>query len=144
MPAEARPRARKLPSGKWQLRYKDAADGYRSGGVHESKTAALNHYRDVIEPSLHGRPTARRDLTLQGLADVFLERHGTIAKPRTIETLRGRLSRPLAKFGTVPLSDLEGMTDELAGFASTLPERYRYSVVSALRRRARQASATAT
>jgi integrase len=33
----------------------------------------------------------------------------------------------------VPLADLEGMTDEIAGFSAGLPERYRYSVVSALR-----------
>jgi integrase len=36
-------------------------------------------------------------------------------------------------FGAVPLADLEGMTDEIAAFAASLPDRYRYSVVSALR-----------
>lgn len=133
MPAEARPRVRKLPSGKWQLRYKDAAGHYASGGAHDSKTAAFKHYDENIRPELDGRPQPRRDLTLQDLADVFLERHGKITSPRTITTLRGRLACPLDEFGDVPLADLERMTDELAGFAAKLPERYRYSVVSALR-----------
>ncbi len=133
MPAEARPRVRKLPSGKWQLRFQDVDGNAKSGGAHESKTAAFKHYRDEIEPELDGRPAARRDITLQELADVFLERHAAIAQPRTIVTIRGRLSRPLEAFGTTPLADFERMTDEIAGFAAKLPERYRYSVVSALR-----------
>jgi hypothetical protein len=41
MPADARPRVRKLPSGRRQLRY--TVDGVvRSGGVFASKTEALN------------------------------------------------------------------------------------------------------
>ena len=133
MPAEQRGDARRLPSGKWQLRYRDATGRYGSGGVFGSKTEALNHYRDVVEPGLRGRPVARRDITVQELADVFLDRHGKVVTARTIRTLRGRLSRPLRAFGTVRLSEIEGMTDEIAGFAADLPERYRYSVVSALR-----------
>lgn len=133
MPAEARGHARRLSSGKWQLRYYGRDGKRRSGGVFATRTEALNHYRDVIEPELHGRPAARRDLTFQELADVFLDRHSKIASARTIETLRGRLARPLKDFGAVPLADVEGMTDELAGFAAALPDRYRYSVVSALR-----------
>lgn len=65
--------------------------------------------------------------------ETFLERHGKLAKPATIETLRWRLRRPLDDYGDVPLADLEHMTDELAAFASQLPDRYRYSVMSALR-----------
>jgi integrase len=72
-------------------------------------------------------------VTLSELVAVFFERHGTITKPRTIETLRWRLRRPLDAYGDVPLADLERMTDELAGFAAKLPERFRYSVMSALR-----------
>jgi integrase len=133
MPAEARGHARRLASGKWQLRYYDRAGTRRTGGAFDSKTEALNHYRDVIEPELHGRATARRDLTLQQLADLFLHRHAKVVTARTAKSLRERLARPLSTFGTVPLSDLEGMTDELAGFAAGLPERYRYSVMSAFR-----------
>jgi len=133
MPAEQRGHARKLPSGKWQLRYRDRAGAYHSGGAFGSKTEALNHYRDAVEPELNGRPAARRDLTLQELADTFLDRHSKVASDRTIRTLRGRLSRPLDEFGTVRLDEFERMADDGAAFAATLPERYRYSVVSALR-----------
>ena len=133
MPAEARGHVRKLPSGKWQLRYYDSKGGRRSGGAFSTKSEAWAHYRDVVEPELQGRLTARRDLTLSELVETFLERHGKLAKPATIETLRWRLRRPLDAYGDVPLADLEHMTDELAAFASQLPDRYRYSVMSALR-----------
>ena len=133
MPAEARGHARKLPSGKWQLRWYDKDGGRRSGGAFPSKSAALNHYRDVIESGLKGSPAARRDVTLRELADVFLDRHAKIAQPRTIRALRERLKRPLEDFGNVALVEFERMTDELAGFAAKLPDRYRYSVMSALR-----------
>jgi integrase len=133
MPAEARGHVRKLPSGKWQLRYYDKDRGHRAGGVFPSRTAALNHYRDVIEPELHGRPAVRRDLTFSELVDVFLEPHEKGATAKTITTLRGRLSRPKEAFKDVPLAELEHMTDEIAGFAAKLPDRYRYMVMSAFR-----------
>jgi hypothetical protein len=85
--------------------YYDRKGVRHSGGAFPSKSEAWNHYRDVVEPELLGRPAARRDLTLTQLVDAFLERH--TATPRTITTLRGRLSRPLDKFGTTPLADLE-------------------------------------
>ena len=132
MPAEARARARKLPSGRWQLRY--TVDGQvRSGGAFNSRTEALNHYRDVIEPELDGSGPVRRDVTLQDLADTFLQRHGAIAKPVTVATLRARLVRPLDTFGTTRVVELERMADEIAGFAAALPERFRYSIMSAFR-----------
>ena len=132
MPAEARPRARRLPSGRWQLCY--TVDGeVRSGGAFASKTEALNRYRDVIEPELQGRAVARRDVTLTELVDTYLERHGKVAEPTTVATLRWRMKRPLEDFGDTALVDLERMTDEIAGFAATLPERFRYPIMSAFR-----------
>lgn len=132
MPAAARGRARRLPSGRWQLRYQDRDGNPASGGVFGSKTAALNHYRDVIEPQLGGlEPT--RELTLAELVEVYLARHAAIRSPSTIETLRARLRRPVAAYGDVPLRQLERMGGELADFAAQLPERFRYSVMSALR-----------
>jgi hypothetical protein len=133
MPAEARGHVRKLPSGKSQLRYYDSKGARHSGGAFPTKSEAWNHYRDVIEPELNGRPAARRDLTLRELVDVFLERHGKIATPRTIRTLRERLRRPLDDYGDTPLAEFEYMTDELAGLAALLSDRYRYSVMSAQR-----------
>lgn len=133
MPADAREQIRKLPSGKWQLRYLDREGVRRSGGAFPSKSAARAHFNDEIKPELEGRPVARRDLTLQDLVDVFLERHESVATARTVKTVRGRMKAPLETFGRTPLSELERMTDEIAGFAAKLPERYRYSVVSAFR-----------
>lgn len=117
MPADARGHARKLPSGKWQLRWYDRDGRRRSGGAFPSKSAALNHYRDVIEPGLNGRAVARRDLTYSELVQVFLERHAIVAKPRTIAELRWRLKQSEEKFGDVPLAELERMADEVAGYA---------------------------
>ena len=132
MPAEARGHVRKLPSGKWQLRYYDAKGGHRSGGAFPTKSEAWAQYREVIEPELHGR-VVRRDVTLSELVDKFLDRHGKIANPRTVRTLRERLKRPLDDYGDTRLVELENMTDELAALAASLPDRYRYSVMSALR-----------
>jgi integrase len=132
MPAEARGHVRKLPSGKWQLRYYDSKGAHRSGGAFSTKSEAWAHYRDVVEPELHGR-VVRRDVTLSKLVDTFLDRHSKIANPRTIRTLRERLKRPLDDYGDTPLVELENMTDELAALAAGLPDRYRYSVMSALR-----------
>lgn len=133
MPAEARGHVRKLPSGKWQLRYYDSKGARHSGGAFPTKSEAWKHYDDVVKPELSGTPAARRDVTLTELVDVFLERHGKIAKASTIDTLRWRLKRPVEDFGTVPLAELERMTDELAAFAARLPDRFRYSVMSSLR-----------
>jgi integrase len=131
MPAEARGHVRKLPSGKWQLRWYDREGRRRSGGAFPTRSEALRHYRDVIESELNGAPPRRRDVTLRELADTFLARH--VASDRTIATLRHRLARPLGRFGDVPVVELERMGDELAAFEATLPERFRYAVMSALR-----------
>src|SRR5262245_8184295 len=112
MPAEARGHVRKLPSGKWQLRYYNRNGRHRSGGVFASKTEALNHYRDVVEPEISGKPIARRDFTLAELVDTFLDRHEMVAQPATIATLRNRMKRPLDEFGDTGLVDFERMTDE--------------------------------
>ena len=104
-----------------------------SGGAFPSKSAARAHYRDVIEPGLNGKPVARRDLTYSGLVDVFLERHAIVARPRTITELRWRLKQSEAKFGTVPLVELEGMSDEIAGFAVLISDRLRYPLMAAFR-----------
>jgi integrase len=133
MPAEARGHVRKLPSGKWQLRYYDQKGVRHSGGAFPTKSEAWAHYRAVLEPELQGRVAARRDLTLTDLVDTFLDRHGKVAAPRTIRAIRERMKRPLDKYGDTLLVDLEHMTDDLAGFASRLPDRYRHAVMSAFR-----------
>lgn len=133
MPAERREQIRRLPSGKWQLRFYDRQGVRHSGGAFTSQSAARAHYRNVIEPQLSGRRPARRDVTLDELAETFLERHGKIRTARTVRTLRERLQRPLRRFGDVPLVELEGMADEIAQFVAGLPDRYRHPVVLAFR-----------
>ncbi len=133
MPAESKEQIRKLPSGKWQLRYYDRNGSRHSAGAFPSKSAARAHYRDVVEPELAGRVSARRDLTFTELVDTFLERHAKVTTPRTVRTLRERLQRPLKTFGEVPLADLDGMTDEVAAFVLTLPDRFRHPVMLAFR-----------
>lgn len=133
MPATQRGHARRLPSGRWQLRYRDRHGAYHSGGVFPSRTAALDHYRDTIAPRLRGEPEAKPDLTLAELAEVYLERHGQVRSPSTIRTLCHRLKRPLDAYGDVTLSELEGMSGELADFRGTLPPRFAHDVMRALR-----------
>ena len=123
----------RTPAGRWRLRYYDRKGARHSAGVYRTQAEARQHFSDVIKPALDGRPAARRDLTFSGLVDVFLERHAVVAKPRTIAELRWRLNQSEAKFGTVPLVELEGMADEIAGWAVSLSERLRYPIMAALR-----------
>jgi integrase len=133
MPAAQRGSARRLPSGKWQLRYYTADGERHTGGAFKSKSEALNHYRNAIEPRLNGEPEPTPELTFAELVDVYLERHGKIRSDSTIRTLRHRLHRPLDTFGTVPLGELEGMSGEIADFRGTLPPRFAHDVMRALR-----------
>lgn len=132
MPATQRGHARRLPSGKWQLRFYDADGNRKTGGSFPSKTAALDHFRNVIEPRLNGAEPVR-ELTLAELVDVYLQRHGQIRSQSTIRTLRHRLARPLAIYGAVTLRELEGMGGDLADFRATLPPRFAHDVMRALR-----------
>src|SRR5262245_16672549 len=133
MPATQRGHVRRLPSGRWQLRYYDANGARKTGGSFPSKSAALDHFRDTIEPRLHsGGPD--RDLTFAAfVADVYLPRHSKIRKANTIRALRERLARPLEAYGDVPLRELERMADDLAEFRTGLPPRFAHDVMRALR-----------
>src|SRR4029453_9803252 len=81
MPATQRGHARRLPSGKRQLRYYDAEGERKTGGVFASKSAALDHYRDTIVPG-GSRDRSSDPETFAELVDVYLERHGRIRRPR--------------------------------------------------------------
>jgi hypothetical protein len=133
MPATQRGHARRLPSGKWQLRYYDADGNRATGGTFPSKTAALDHYRDEIEPRLNGTPEPVAELTLTEFVDLYLERHAAVVRSRTIGTLRQRLGYATSAYGDVPLAELERMSGEVADWQRQLPVRSRYGIVSALR-----------
>jgi integrase len=84
-------------------------------------------------PELRGEPPTAPNLTLSGLVAVYLPRHASNVRPRTIETLRQRLGLAVRAFGDVPLRDLERMSGDIASWQARLPERSRYGVVRALR-----------
>jgi integrase len=122
----------RLPSGHWRLRWYDN-EGARRSKSFLSKSAAARHYREIIEPQLRGEAPAPPDLTLSDFLPLYLERHAASVRTRTIEALRWRLSVATEAFGTVPLSDLERMSGEVASWCATLPERSRYGIVQAFR-----------
>ena len=76
---------------------------------------------------------------------LYLERHSATVRPRTITSLRERLSHQrqledgdecrcaTCAFGDIPLRDLERMSGELAGWRAKLPERWRRDVMQAVR-----------
>jgi integrase len=132
MPAEQRGQLRKLDSGKYQLRFYDADGKRRSGGVFPTRTAALNHFRDVIDPALTGEAPPS-DVTLAAFVETYLARHAATRRPRTIKTLRERLDRATERFGEEPLRDLERMSGEIADWCADLPDRTRYGIMQALR-----------
>jgi integrase len=133
MPAIQRGSTRKLASGKHQLRYYDQDGNRRTGGVFASKSAAMQHYRQVIEPRLNGVEPSAPELTFTELVDVYLQRHAQVRSPATVRTLRHRLKRPLDAYGDVQLRELEGMGGDLADFRATLPPRFAHDVMRALR-----------
>jgi integrase len=98
-----------------------------------SKSAALQYFRDVIEPELRGETPAAPELTLAELVDLYLERHAASVRARTIYSLRERLSHAVTAFGDVPLRDLERMPSEIAGWKARQPERVAHARAAALR-----------
>src|SRR5215207_6214851 len=133
MPPIQRGQAYRLGPNKWGLRYYDAAGERRRKSPFPSKSAALTHYRDVIEPQLRGEPAATPDLTLAEFVPIYLERHAATVRPPTIVTLTKRLKHATRAFGPVPLRDLERMSGEIAAWQARLPERSRYGIVQAFR-----------
>lgn len=133
MPAVQRGQAYKLGKGRWGLRYYDVAGVRRRKSPFPSKSAALDHFRDVIEPELRGEPAPMPELTLAGLVGLYLDRHAAEVSERTVETLRERLAHATKAFGDVPLRDLERMSGELAGWKARQSDRSRYGRVQALR-----------
>ena len=134
MPAIQRGQAYRLKGGGWGLRYYVNGTRRRAKGRRwETKSAALRHFRDVIEPRLRGEPEPTPELTLAELVERYLDRHAATVRTRTIVLLRERLAYATRVYGDVPLRDLERMSGELAAWQAKLPERSRYGIVQALR-----------
>jgi integrase len=133
MPAIQRGQAYRLGPNRWGLRYYDAAGARRRKSPFPSKSAALAHFRDIIEPELRGEPAPMPELTLAEFVPLYLERHSASVRTRTIATLRERLRHALTAYGEVPLRDLERMSGDLAGWRARQPEGVRYARMAALR-----------
>lgn len=133
MPPTQRGEAYRLAPGKWGLRYYDAGGVRRRKSPFASKSAALDHFRHVVEPQLRGDAPVDPELTLTELVELYLDRHAASVRSRTIVTLRERLMYATRPFGDVALRDLERMSGELATWQARLPERSRYGIVQALR-----------
>ncbi len=133
MPATQRGQAYRLGPNRWGLRYYDATGARRRKSPFPSKSAALTHYRQIIEPRLRGDAPAVPQLTLAEFVPLYLERHAASVRGRTIAILRERLAYAVRAYGDVPLSDLERMSGELASWSATLSEGSRYGIVQALR-----------
>jgi hypothetical protein len=96
MPAIQRGQAYRLGPNRWGLRYYDADGARRRKSPFPSKSAALAHYRDVIEPELRGEPAPMPELTLAEFVPLYLEHHAASVRPRTILELRKRLRYAVA------------------------------------------------
>jgi integrase len=82
---------------------------------------------------LRGEPAALPELTLTELIDLYLQRHSATVRAKTIITLRERLRYATDAFGTIPLTELQRMSGEVASWRSQLPERSRHGITAALR-----------
>jgi integrase len=134
MPATQRGQAYRLAPNRWGLRYRDATGKRHRKSPFPSKSAALTHFRDAIEPELRGDPAPAPDLTLAEFVPLYLERHGANGvRQRTIDALRWRLGVATTAYGDVTLRDLERMSGEIAAWRTTLPERSRFAITAALR-----------
>lgn len=134
MPAEQRGEPYRVRGG-YGLRFYDR-DGvrrrFRPSPPFPSKTAARNHWRDVLGPQLHGLAVAQPDRTLSDFVEQFLSAKAATVEPITVRTLRIRLAYATRTFGDVPLRELERQSRELAEWSATLGGM-RYPVMNALR-----------
>jgi len=129
MPADQHGQPYRTQKG-WGLRWYDEHGRRRRRSGFESRSAALAWYRDVERKRMLGQSPVE-PLTLREFSDRYLERYEAMRSPVSVQTLRWRLARPLAEFGDVKLSELR--TGELATWEASLPSRFRYAVVRALR-----------
>src|SRR5215831_9169002 len=82
---------------------------------------------------VQGLPPARALAAAEAVNERQDEEDLLVAKPRTITELRWRLKQSESKFGALPLSELEGMSDEIAGWAVTISDRLRHPLMAAFR-----------
>ena len=96
-----------------------------------NKTEARRWFEQNVAPRLRrGAPSP--SVTFDAFCEIFLDRHD--GSERTVETLRERLAPARQTFGSWPLRDLEGASDDIARWRAKLPtESARYRHTRALR-----------
>lgn len=163
MPAEQRGSAYRLKTkGKWGVRWREHGRLHRKTSFN-SKTEALNYYRDEIAPRLAGRGGEGRRLTFREFTIKYLDAHSANVQASTIHTLRERLGLPadphqpraarqhhtqstattrasrrthktaMEAFGDLTLRELENAAADIAAWRATLPEGSRYGTTQAIR-----------
>lgn len=130
MPARQRGSAYRRKSG-WAVRWYEGGRR-RARGRFSSKQEALDYFSEQIAPRLGLAFSQEPSPSMAEFAERFLAAYAAEVDPRTVRTLRERLRRPLAAFGSRSLGDLERSIPELAAWAAGLPEGYRPKVMGAL------------
>lgn len=133
MPATQRGQVDAIAAKKWRLRWYTRDGRRRSKQPFPSKSAAWKWFREEVEPSLAPGSAGKPDLPLSEFVGLFLTRRSGALRARTIQTLTERLRHAERVFGQVPLSELEGMVDEIAGWHAAQPSGAAYGRMSAFR-----------
>ena len=136
MPARQRGTVVKLPSGRWGVRYYDEHGRRPRPGV---SWATKTEARDWLERKLEEVDALRRGdsvverrremPTFSELCEEYLAQHA--AEENTIRTLRARLKRARATFGTTKVDRI--VVEEVRRWRKTLPERSAWHYTKALR-----------
>ncbi|MBA3402305.1 MAG: site-specific integrase [Actinobacteria bacterium] len=130
MPSEQRGSVYTTATAGHGIRWIDETGQRRRQAGFSSPSKARAWFRDVELPRMRGG-LVNEPLTLREFSERYIARYEADRSPVTVATLKARLVRPLAEFGGVNLADLR--TGELAAWEATLPPRFRYAVVRALR-----------
>ena len=117
MPATQRGQAYKLGPGHWGLRYYDEDGIRRRKSPFSDKTAALNYYRDVIEPKLRGESAKTRDHARRVDRDLRGAPRDRCAPAHDLRRSATGCVIRQSRSGTRTWADLERMSDEIAGLA---------------------------
>jgi hypothetical protein len=134
MPPTQRGQAYKLGPGKWGLRYYDQAGVRRRKSPFPTKSAALQHYREHIEPVLLGQPAPLPELTVAEFVELYLERHaGRRAAADDRHAARSPATRGarVRRRAAARAGDDDRRARGVAG--ARLPERAGHGIAQALR-----------
>jgi integrase len=118
----------KRTTGGWAIRYRDGRGVRRQRGGFRTKAEAKEVLDDELRKARLG-PLYRPEATLQQLVDVFLEQYQ--GAPASADWLRYHLSKGTAKFGDVPIGELDALA--IARWRASLPEKLRHGSHRALR-----------